>query len=134
MFCRIKAAAVVRLTASGCIDDKTTIACFAVFVSRKNAAFSGRRRNSPTGSYVSLYLRIRQVQEIVASEILGYLKGRTPHGEKLLMRFPATLLLWRRSGVKWHVHSCQAASQLNNERRTSNNEFRSIKGEPHLNP
>ena len=36
--CRIKAAAVVRLTASGCIDDETDIAYFAVFARRKNAS------------------------------------------------------------------------------------------------
>jgi len=28
---------IFRLTASGCIDDKTNIACFAVFARRKNA-------------------------------------------------------------------------------------------------
>ena len=46
--CRIKAAAVVRLAASGCIDDRTNIACFAVFASRKNCSLSGRRRSFPT--------------------------------------------------------------------------------------
>ena len=40
-----------RLTASGCIDDRTNIACFAVFVRQKIASLSGRRRNSPTGSW-----------------------------------------------------------------------------------
>jgi hypothetical protein len=39
-----------RLAASGCIDDKTNIACFAVFARRKNDSLSGRRRNSPTDS------------------------------------------------------------------------------------
>jgi len=39
-----------RLAASGCIDDRTNIACFAVFAKRKNGSLSGRRRNSPTGS------------------------------------------------------------------------------------
>ena len=39
-----------RLAASGCIDDKTNIACFAVFARRKNCSLSGRRRNSPIGS------------------------------------------------------------------------------------
>jgi len=39
-----------RLAASGCIDDKTNIACFAVFARRKNCSLSGRRRNSPTDS------------------------------------------------------------------------------------
>jgi hypothetical protein len=39
-----------RLAASGCIDDKTNIACFAVFASRKNCSLSGRRRSSPTDS------------------------------------------------------------------------------------
>ncbi|MCH8193662.1 MAG: carbohydrate binding family 9 domain-containing protein [Planctomycetes bacterium] len=33
-----------RLAASGCIDDKTNIACFAVFARRKNGSLSGRRR------------------------------------------------------------------------------------------
>jgi hypothetical protein len=33
----------LRLTASGCIDDKTNIACFAVFVRQKNCSLSGRR-------------------------------------------------------------------------------------------
>ncbi len=37
-----------RLPASGCIDDKTNIACFAVFVRRKNCSLSGRRRSFPT--------------------------------------------------------------------------------------
>jgi len=49
--CLRKAAAVVRLAASGCIDDKTNIACFAVFARQKNGSLSGRRRNSPTNSY-----------------------------------------------------------------------------------
>ena len=40
---RIKAAAVVRLAASGCIDDTTNIACFAVFVRQKNCSLSGPR-------------------------------------------------------------------------------------------
>ena len=39
-----------RLAASGCIDDRTDIACFAVFARRNNCSLSGRRRNSPTGS------------------------------------------------------------------------------------
>ena len=34
---------VFRLTASGCIDDKTNIACFAVFARRKNARSRTRR-------------------------------------------------------------------------------------------
>ena len=34
-----------RLAASGSIDDKTNIACFAVFASRKNLLLSGRRRS-----------------------------------------------------------------------------------------
>ncbi len=41
-----------RLAASGCIDDKTNIACFAVFARRQNYSLSGRRRNSPTGSWL----------------------------------------------------------------------------------
>jgi hypothetical protein len=39
-----------RLAASGCIDDKTNIACFAVFASLKNDSLSDRRQNSPTDS------------------------------------------------------------------------------------
>ncbi len=39
-----------RLAASGCIDDTTNIACFAVFARRKNCSVSGRRRDSTTGS------------------------------------------------------------------------------------
>ena len=37
-----------RLTASGCIDDKTNIVCFAVFARRKNCSLSGRRASFPT--------------------------------------------------------------------------------------
>ena len=39
-----------RLVASGYVDDITNIACFAVIARRKNCSFSGRRRNSLTGS------------------------------------------------------------------------------------
>ncbi len=53
------------LAASGCIDDKTNIACFefptlalgTCFARRKNCSLSGRRRNSPTRSW----LRFAQV-------------------------------------------------------------------------
>ena len=37
-----------RLAASGGIDDRTNIACFAVFARRKNGSLSGRRRSCPT--------------------------------------------------------------------------------------
>ena len=37
-----------RLATSGCIDDKTNIACFAVFARRKNCSLSGQRRSFPT--------------------------------------------------------------------------------------
>ena len=37
-----------RLAASGCIDDKTNIACFAVFARRKIRSLSGRRRGLQT--------------------------------------------------------------------------------------
>ncbi len=37
-----------RLAASGSIDDKTNIACFAVFARRKNCSLSGRRWSLPT--------------------------------------------------------------------------------------
>ena len=36
------------MAASGCIDDRTNIACFAVFARRKNGSLSGRRRSFPT--------------------------------------------------------------------------------------
>ncbi len=55
--CRIKAAAVVRLPASGCIDDKTNIACFAVFARRKNCSLSGRRRSFPTEPSIKRQLK-----------------------------------------------------------------------------
>ena len=37
-----------HLAASGCIDDRTNIACFAVFARRKNRSLSGRRRGFQT--------------------------------------------------------------------------------------
>jgi len=37
-----------RLPASGSIDDKANIACFAVFARRKNCSLSGRRWTFPT--------------------------------------------------------------------------------------
>jgi len=36
------------LPASGSIDDKTNIACFAVFARQKNSSLSGLRRSFPT--------------------------------------------------------------------------------------
>ena len=48
IFWRIKAAAVVHLAASGSIDDRANIACFAVFARWKNCSLSGRRRGFPT--------------------------------------------------------------------------------------
>ncbi len=39
-----------RLAASGCIDDKTDIACLAVFARRKYGSLWGGRLNSPTRS------------------------------------------------------------------------------------
>ena len=43
-----------RLATSGCIDDRTNIACFAVFARRKNDALSGQRSGMPTEPVIML--------------------------------------------------------------------------------
>jgi hypothetical protein len=53
-----------RLAASGCIDDTSNTACFAVFARRKNCSLSGRRWSSPTDSQpVGPSLLPRQVKQ-----------------------------------------------------------------------
>lgn len=37
-------------------------------------------------AHLSLYLRIQQARNVLASEVLGHLKGRTPRAEKLVIR------------------------------------------------
>jgi hypothetical protein len=62
-------AAFFRLPASGCISDKTNIACFAVFARRKNArsrADDGVFRQTPTQDlYLSVLGRCQCANSIV---------------------------------------------------------------------
>ena len=85
--CRIKASAVVRPAASGCIDDRTNIACFAVFARRKNCSLSGRRRSFPTKPSLRLHRfcadRIRSLpkrgQVCLSRQDTTIVKQRNPH-------------------------------------------------------
>ena len=58
--------------ASGCIDDRPNIACFAVLARRKNGSPSGRRRSPPTDSSPKVAarssLRFARPQEIPLNE------------------------------------------------------------------
>jgi hypothetical protein len=52
-----------------------------------SASAEGSGRGFPFDlTHLSLYLRIRQARDKLDNDILGHLKGRTPRGEKLLMR------------------------------------------------
>ena len=64
-------------------------------------------------AHLSLYLRIKQARDKLDKDILGHLKGRTPRGEKLLMRLYGMLDCCLRSkALTRTVHDVQEADKL----------------------
>ena len=63
--------------------------------------------------HLSLYLRARRVRDILDKDILGHLKGRTPHEEKLLMRLYGILDCFLKStALQRTIQQVQEANTL----------------------
>ena len=64
-------------------------------------------------AHLSLYLRIRRARDILGNDILGHLKGRTPRGEKRLIRLYGILDCFLRSKALLRtVQHVQEADEL----------------------
>jgi hypothetical protein len=79
-----------------------------------SASAEGSGRGFPFDlAHLSLYLRIRQARDKLDNDILSHLKGRTPRGEKLLMRLYGILDCFLRSKALLRtVQHVQEADEL----------------------
>jgi len=79
-----------------------------------SASTEGKGRGFPFDlPHLSLCLRIQQARDMLANEVLGHLKGRTPHAEKLVIRLYGILNCFLQSKVLLRtVHQVQEANEL----------------------